>query len=266
MPEAFDPQEVARFERVVWSRCAEGYVDGFGALMRETIAPLLDAADVTRGSRVLDVGTGPGLAAAAAVQREAEATGIDFSDEMVDVARRRFSGIDFRVASADALPFDAGVFDAVVYNFVIHHLGQPETALAEAFRVLGKGGRVAFTVWGDPSQLEAFGLFFAAVEEHGSPSELPHGPLFGVSDFGVFHDMVRRAGFHDSSVKQLAIAWRMSSIDPLLAAFRRWASLDAFPTNVQSAIEASVRRNATRYESGDGLVIPNPAILVSARK
>src|SRR5437773_9204495 len=62
---AFDPLEVAKFEHSAWSRCAKGYVDGFGGLVSEAIAPVLDAAHVTRGARVLDVGTVPGLVAAA---------------------------------------------------------------------------------------------------------------------------------------------------------------------------------------------------------
>jgi SAM-dependent methyltransferase len=200
------------------------------------------------------------------VERGAEAVGIDFSEAMLTEARRRYSSIEFRHASAESLPFSEAEFDAVVSNFVVHHLGRPEKTLEEAFRVLRKGGRVAFTVWGDLSKLEAFGLFFSAVEEQGCSEELPHGPLFGMSDFEVFHRMVRGAGFRASSVSELPIAWRMPSIDSLLAAFRDWANLDALPDNVRSAIEAAVRNKAKSYESEGVLTIPNPAILVSAAK
>ena len=92
----FDPGEVDRFEHEVWSRCAPSYVESFGALTAEAIAPLLDAAGVTRGSRVLDVGTGPGLAAAAVVARGGEVIGIDFSEAMLAQARRRYPEIEFR--------------------------------------------------------------------------------------------------------------------------------------------------------------------------
>ena len=60
-------------------------------------------------------------------------------------------------------------------------------------------------------------------------AQLPNGPLFGVSDFAVYHQMVRGAGFHDSSVRELPIAWRTSSIDAYVASFRDWANLGAFP-------------------------------------
>ncbi len=264
--ERFDPEEVARFENATWSRCASTYMDGFGALVTEAIGPLLDEVKVSAGDRALDVGTGPGLVAAAAAKRGADVIGIDFSEAMVTEARRLHPDLEFHQAAAESLPFADGEFDAVVGNFVLHHVSQPDLALREAFRVLRRGGRVGFTVWADLSRLEAFGLFIAAVEEHAGPVELPHGPLFGVSDYSVFHEMVRSAGFRDSSVRELAIAWRTSSMDPYVASFHDWANLDAFPEKVRDGIEATVRERADSYRSRNVFVLPNPALLVSAMK
>ena len=83
MDQLIDPEEVARFENATWSRCASGYMDGFGALVGEAIRPLLDEVNVNRDDRVLDVGTGPGLVAAAAAERGAEVVGVDFSEAML---------------------------------------------------------------------------------------------------------------------------------------------------------------------------------------
>lgn len=257
---------VAKFEHETWSRCAKGYVEGFGALAGEAIVPLLEAASVAPGSRVLDVGTGPGLVAGAVHKRGGVAIGIDFSESMLGEARRRHPDIEFREASADALPFDDGSFDAVVGNFVLHHLVHPENALSEARRVLRDGGKAAFTLWSDLSKLAAFGLFFGAMEKHSGPHELPYGPLFGVSDFAVFHRMLHEAGFRDTSVTELDISWRMSSIDSFLHAFRDWANMDVFPSTVRDAVEETVREGARAFESGGVLAIPNPAILVAATK
>jgi SAM-dependent methyltransferase len=264
--ERLDSVEVARFEHATWSRCAATYMDGFGALVSEAIGPLLDQVKVSKGDRVLDVGTGPGLVATAAAERGADVVGIDFSETMLAEARRLQPNIEFQKAAAESLPFDDGTFDAVIGNFVLHHLAQPDAALREGFRVLRRGGRVGFTVWADLSKLEAFRLFFAAVEEHAGPADLPHGPLFGVSDFDVFHQMVRGAGFRDSSVRELPIAWRTASLDAYVASLRDWANLDAFSKKVRDGIEASVRKNASAYQSGNVLVMPNPAILLSGVK
>jgi len=266
MQDRFDAEEVARYENETWSRCARGYMDGFGALVAEGIDPLLDAVKVSGGDRTLDVGTGPGLVAARAAERGAHLIGIDVSEDMLAEARRLHPEIEFRAESAEALPFKDGEFDAIVGNFVLHHTGRPDKVLKEAFRVLRPGGRMGFTVWADPSKLEAFGLFFAAVEEHAGVAELPHGPLFGVSDFAVYHAMARDAGFRDSSVRELQIEWRMHTVDSFLAALRDWSNLETFPTDVRQAIENTVRARASAYQHGDGFTMPNPAILMSAVK
>jgi ubiquinone/menaquinone biosynthesis C-methylase UbiE len=59
---------------------------------------------------VLDVATGPGLAAAAARVRGAMATGVDVSPGMVALARRAHPGIEFQVAEVIALPFPDTIF------------------------------------------------------------------------------------------------------------------------------------------------------------
>src|SRR5438270_10788072 len=100
---AFDSTVVSKFEQGVWSRCAKGYVDGFGGLVDEAIAPLLDAAHVSGGSRILDVGIGPGLVAAAVRERGGDVVGIDFSEAMLEEARQRHPGIEFKQASAASL-------------------------------------------------------------------------------------------------------------------------------------------------------------------
>lgn len=264
--DAFRPEVVAQFENDTWSRCARTYAEGFGALVGAAVDPLLEAAEVKKGDRVLDVGTGPGLVAVRAAARGAEVVGIDFSEAMIEEARLRHPELELRTASAESLPFEDETFDRVVGNFVLHHLGEPDRALGESFRVLAPGGRMALTVWADLSKLEAFGVFFAAVEQHLGSADLPHGPLFGVSDFDAFHGMVREAGFGDSTVRELPIAWRTSSLDPYLAAFADWANLGALPEAKRRAIEASVREAAEPYRSGDDFVLPNPAILITGVK
>jgi hypothetical protein len=116
------------------------------------------------------------------------------------------------------------------------------------------------------TKLEAFGLFFGAMERQGLAGELPHGPLFGVSDFDVYQRMATEAGCRDALVRELPIAWRMSSIDRLLAAFGDWANMSALPAEVRAAVDADIRKASRRYESSGMLTIPNPAIIVSAMK
>jgi ubiquinone/menaquinone biosynthesis C-methylase UbiE len=92
--------------------------------------------------QVLDVATGPGYVAAAAVRRGARAVGMDFSEKMIALARAANpdQNVGFETGEAEALPYEARSFDAVVMNFGILHVAQSEKAIQEAWRVLRKAG------------------------------------------------------------------------------------------------------------------------------
>lgn len=86
---------------------------------------------------VLDAGCGDGLFA----RQVAAPTviGADASEAMVERARSR--GIDARRGRIESLPFADGAFDVVVCNWVLYHLADLETGVAELARVLRPGGR-----------------------------------------------------------------------------------------------------------------------------
>lgn len=56
----------------------------------------------------------------------------------------------------------------------------------------------------------------------------------------------------------------MESIDTLIHAFGAWAQLDAIPTGTRHAIETTIRKQATAHQSDDGLLIPNPMLMITA--
>ena len=138
------------FEAAGWEKQAAGYEDFFGQITTRLADPLLDAAEIRAGERVLDVATGPGFVAASAAERGAVTVGLDNSEAMLSLARRGHPEIEFRRGDVEALPFPDGSFDAVVGNFIMLHLGRPEQAVAEFVRVLAPGGRLALTVWDVP--------------------------------------------------------------------------------------------------------------------
>src|SRR5205809_5749972 len=91
-----DKSAFHNFEHQGWQKAAARYGPGFGDVTIQAIGPLLDAAGAGPGVRLLDVACGPGYAAAAAVERGSSVIGIDFSSEMVAIARRRSPRIEFR--------------------------------------------------------------------------------------------------------------------------------------------------------------------------
>ena len=83
MNHPFDPTAFRGFELAGWQRAAEHYPNAFGALTAQAVASVLDAVQVERGVRLLDVASGPGYLAGAAAEQGALVNGVDFSSAMV---------------------------------------------------------------------------------------------------------------------------------------------------------------------------------------
>jgi SAM-dependent methyltransferase len=269
----FDPAPFHAFEQTGWERAAEFYGDAFGPITAQAAEPMIDAVGASPGTRLLDVATGPGFVAGAAARRGAEAVGLDFSRAMIAEATRRQPAVAFREGDAEALPFDAASFDAVVMNFGLLHLARPDRALAEAHRVLRAGGRYAFTVWAAPERAVAFGLALRAIEELGNKDvPLPEGPpFFRFSDAAETQRALEAIGFTDVRVRELPLTWRLTSADAVFDALSRGgvrtaAVLRAQTPDALAAIRAAIRRGVESYARDGGFDVPMPAMLASATK
>ena len=113
---------------------------------------LVSRVDVRTESRVLDVATGTGLVARALASRYGcTVVGVDQSPGMLAEARRRATGqLDFVEASADALPFGDGEFDALTFTYLLRYVADPAATLHELARVVRPGGTVAGLEFGVP--------------------------------------------------------------------------------------------------------------------
>ncbi len=267
------PGAFREFERQGWEKAAHGYHDCFGSLTTQAVEPLLDAVGAGPGVRLLDVASGPGYVADAAVKRGASAVGVDFTAAMVAQARERYPGADYREGDAEALPFADSSFDAVVMNFGLLHLARPEQALGEAGRVLRAGGRMGFTVWAKPEEAVAFGIVLGAVETHGDMNvPLPPGPpFFRFSDPEECQRALRAAGFAKPNVVQVRQGWRLRSPGALFEAFwgssvRTAALLRAQSPEALAAIRKGVGEAVLVYQKSGGIELPMPAVLASAAK
>ena len=104
---------------------------------------ILDALSLGPDDHLLDVGCGGGLLLRDALATGAAATGLDHSDEMVELARERAPGAEVVVGEAERLPFEDRAFTAVAMSVVFFFLGDPVHVLRECRRVLAAGGRLA---------------------------------------------------------------------------------------------------------------------------
>lgn len=89
---------------------------------------------------VLDVACGTGDMALLLAERGATVTGVDISEEMLDVASLKEKGARFMVADAEHLPFEDNTFDAVTCAFGVRNFVHLEQGLSEMLRVLKPGG------------------------------------------------------------------------------------------------------------------------------
>lgn len=132
---------------------SDGYHRFFGPITGRAAEPLLNAAQVGAGTRVLDVATGPGYIASHAVARGASVVGVDFAPEILALAASLNPAVEFRRGDAHHLLFEAGSFDAVVSGFVLPHLGDHAQAMDEFVRVLTPGGKLASGFTSGPTVL-----------------------------------------------------------------------------------------------------------------
>jgi ubiquinone/menaquinone biosynthesis C-methylase UbiE len=105
------------------------------------------AAQIAPGALVVDVGTGTGFLAEAALDAGARVIGVDTSDGMLEQVRSRLAGRAFeaRAGEVDAIPVEAGSADAILANMVLHHAPDPPHAIREMTRILKRGGILVIT-------------------------------------------------------------------------------------------------------------------------
>jgi demethylmenaquinone methyltransferase/2-methoxy-6-polyprenyl-1,4-benzoquinol methylase len=77
-------------------------------------------------------------------QYRCRVVGVDQSEEMLAVARRRVgSAIELRSARAESLPFDEGTFEALTFTYLLRYVDDPAAMMTELGRVVRPGGRIA---------------------------------------------------------------------------------------------------------------------------
>lgn len=176
LPAAPDKKAIRRY----WAARGESW-DRWADVVAESAVrmnePLIAAARLAPGLRVLDLASGAGQPALAIAERlgpGGEVVATDLVPEMLAGARRRaavagLANVRFGLADMEALPFRARCFDRVTCRFGIMFAPAVAKALAEALRVLVPGGRAAFMAWGPREDTTMFRIIIAAAERELEP-------------------------------------------------------------------------------------------------
>jgi demethylmenaquinone methyltransferase / 2-methoxy-6-polyprenyl-1,4-benzoquinol methylase len=166
---------------------------------------------VVPGDEVLDACCGTGDLALAAERAGGRVTGLDFSERMLERARRKSASVRWVRGDALALPFADGSFDAATVGFGIRNVDDLEAGLRELARVLRPGGRLGCLEITRPRGLlrPFFRLWFDGLVPLAG-KVLPGGAAYTYLPASVrrfpgpedLAELMRRAGFED-------VRWRL---------------------------------------------------------
>jgi demethylmenaquinone methyltransferase/2-methoxy-6-polyprenyl-1,4-benzoquinol methylase len=174
----------------------------------------LAAASVVRpDDRVLDAACGTGDLALAALALGGHVTGVDFSERMLERARRKSDAIDWVWGDVLALPFDDAAFDTATIGFGIRNVDDLDAGLRELARVVRPEGRLAVLEITRPRGVlrPFFRLWFDVLIPLAGKA-LPGGVAYSYLPASVrrfpgpddLADALRRAGFADVGYRLLA--------------------------------------------------------------
>ena len=262
------------FERTGWERAAATYTTSFQRATSAFAEHVLNALGPLADGRLLDLACGPGYLSALAAARGANVIAADFAHGMVTAARHAQPTLAVVRADAQCLPFAAESFAAIAINFGVHHFAEAAHALSESFRVLSRGGRLAFTIWAAPTVNPVQKLVFDAIANAGGEKPiLPPPPGGAVTDGPTCRRLLHQAGFASSQI-EIAEVQALLSFDSgraLLDMLREGtvqtaAVIHAQPAERVDAIVGEIERAIERYRDGDVLRVPAHALLILAAK
>ena len=235
------------------NEAAAGYDRAFAHITTYFVPFLLRGAHLAPGMQVLDIASGTGLAAEAAlgvVGPTGHVTAADLSAAMVEKAHARFSNaknVSVAIEDGQALSFSDESFDAVVCSLGLMFFPDPMRGLAEFRRVLRLGGRAAVSVNTVPERSYNTRINIAVARHVPSLAEAA-ARVFSLGDQTKLKSLLEAAGFKDVEIATEAHRFVLPSFEAYFKPFEQGAgspgqAFVSLPEDTRHAVREEVRRD-----------------------
>lgn len=254
---------------------ARGYENLFvPALFGQWTWHLIEGADVSEGSHVLDVACGTGVLARNVLSRvgpDGRVVGADLAPGMIAAAREIEPGIDWLLCGAEALELDDETMDCVVSQFGMMFFQDRKKAAAEMFRVLKPGGSLAIAVWNSVEHNPAYADIISVLQEQVGTAAADALRLpYSLGDPGEVTTALENSGFTDISIDTSEEQARFPSSRHMVEAeLRGWLPLFDIFLDEDKIKEVLIESDKTlsRYAAPSGeAVFPTSAHVITAQK
>jgi len=243
------------------------------ALFRQWGPIVASEAGIGPGDSVIDIACGTGVLALAALDRvgpHGKVTGLDPNADMLGVARRKNSQIDWRDGRAEELPFPDEAFDAAVSQFGLMFFAEPAKGLREMMRVLKPGGRIAVAVCDSLAHSPGYSAFAALLERlFGEQIANAFRAPFVLGDAERLRALCAQAGIKGPEVRRLRGKVRFASIASLVSTERAcvWTLGGLLDDAQFNRLMAEAENALQPFGETDGSVVFDmPALIITAVK
>ena len=277
-----DAAEYRRASRDVWTAMAPGW-DRRSAYFEQIARPvterMLERLAPRAGDTILDLAAGSGavgLAAAALVGRGGLVIVSDFSEAMVEAARRNAArigapNVECRVLDAERIALDDDDVDGVLCRWGYMLMADPAAALAETRRVLRPGGRLACAVFSGPQENPWAALPARVLVElgHMPPPERGGPGILALADPDRLRGLFVGAGFPEPRIDPVPLTWRFADAGDYWAYLTEVAGaiamvLGRLDDAERARVRALIAERAAPFAGDDGLALPGVSLVVSA--
>jgi SAM-dependent methyltransferase len=195
---------------------ADQYGRFIGRYAPSLSAALIQFVGIEPGSRLLDVGCGPGglTRALADVVGAENVSAVDPSEPFVP-------GADVRVAAAEELPFPDDSFDGALAQLVVNFMSDSERGVGEMKRVVRRGGTVAACTWDYAGEMTMLRAYWDAAREVAAEqaAQADEGITMRYSNLEQLTDLWRKVGLDDVEGGELWASAAYEGFDDLWAPF-----------------------------------------------